>query len=123
MSIYLGGTCIAQHKWCLERQKNIYDLAALHTSFGEERTERLLCKTGIGNDSEILTPLGLQNQEPSPRELVEILRHCQEEDYLSVMQQALCHVSAVEIQDTVVVQAVDLHLYDAFIYEKAGAAI
>src|SRR5699024_971422 len=27
VSIYLGGTCIAQHKRCLERKKTVYDLA------------------------------------------------------------------------------------------------
>ena len=45
------------------------------------------------------------------------------EDYMEVMKEAPNHIDPVEIQDTVVVQAVDLHLYDAFIHGKAGAAL
>ena len=42
---------------------------------------------------------------------------------MEVMQKAPNHVDSAEIQDTVIVQAVDLHLYDAFIHGKAGAAL
>mgnify|MGYP000152315859 CR=1 FL=1 len=65
----------------------------------------------------------LCSQDLTSKELVDILRRCQEEDYMEVMQKAPNHVDSVEIQDTVIVQAVDPHLYNAFIYGKAGAAI
>ena len=42
---------------------------------------------------------------------------------MEVMQKAPNHVDPIEIQDTVIVKAVNLHLYDAFIYGKAGAAL
>ena len=65
----------------------------------------------------------LRSQDLTSKELVDILRRCQEENYMEVMQKAPNHIDPVEIQDTVVVQAVDLHLYDAFIHGKAGAAL
>lgn len=65
----------------------------------------------------------LRSQDLTARELVDILHRCQEEDCMEVMQKAPNHIAPVEIQDTVVVQAVDLHLYDAFIHGKAGAAL
>lgn len=39
------------------------------------------------------------------------------------MAEASCHAVPVHIEDSVVVQAVDLHLYDAFLCGKAGAAV
>jgi hypothetical protein len=39
------------------------------------------------------------------------------------MTEASCHAAPVYIEDSVVVQAVDLHLYDAFLCGKAGAAV
>ena len=65
----------------------------------------------------------LQKQDLSPKELVEILGRCREEDCDAIMTQAPCHAAPVQIEDTVVVQAVDLHAYDAFLCEKAGAAV
>ena len=65
----------------------------------------------------------LQEQNLSPKELVEILSRCREEDCDVIMAQAPCHAAPVRIEDTVVVQAVDLHAYDAFLCGKAGAAV
>ena len=42
---------------------------------------------------------------------------------MEVMKEAPNHIDPVEIQDTVIVQAVDLQLYDAFLHGKAGAAL
>ena len=39
------------------------------------------------------------------------------------MTQSSCHAPSAQIQDTVVVQEVDLHLYDAFLQGKVGAAV
>ena len=65
----------------------------------------------------------LQEQNLSPKELVEILSRCREEDCDVIMAQAPCHAAPVRIEDTVVVQAVDLHAYDAFLCGKTGAAV
>ena len=59
----------------------------------------------------------------SPKELVEILSRCREEDCESIMTEAACHTAPVQIEDAVVVQAVDLHAYDAFLFGKAGAVV
>ena len=40
-----------------------------------------------------------------------------------IMAEASCHAAPVHIEDTVVVQAVDLHAYDAFLCGKAGATV
>lgn len=39
------------------------------------------------------------------------------------MMEAPCHIAHDQIEDTVAVQAVDLHNYDAFLTGKAGAAV
>lgn len=48
---------------------------------------------------------------------------CREKDCNAVMTEASCHAAPVQIEDTVVVQAVDLHAYDASLCGKAGAAV
>lgn len=65
----------------------------------------------------------LQEQNLSPKELVEILSRCREEDCDAIMTEASCHTAPFQIEDTVVVQAVDLLAYDAFLCGKAGAAL
>ena len=65
----------------------------------------------------------LQKQNLSPKELVEILSRCREKDCNAIMTEASFHAAPVQIEDTVVVQAVDLHAYDAFLCGKAGAAV
>ena len=65
----------------------------------------------------------LQKQNLSPKELVEILSRCREEGCDAIMTEAPCHAAPARIEDAVVVQAVDLHTYDAFLCGKAGAAV
>ena len=59
----------------------------------------------------------------SGRGVVGILSGCGEEDWDVSMAEGSCHAAPVHIEDTVVVQAVDLHAYDAFLCGKAGAAV
>ena len=61
VSIYLGGTCIAQHKRCLERKKTIYDLAHYLPLLEKEGPCNLLCQTGTGDNSGVLPPLAPQS--------------------------------------------------------------
>lgn len=65
----------------------------------------------------------LQRQELSPKELVALLSRCGEESCEDIMMEAPCHIAHDQIEDTVAVQAVDLHNYDAFLTGKAGAAV
>src|SRR5699024_9811783 len=122
VSIYLGGTCIAQHKRCLERKKTVYDLAH-YLPLLEKKGRAILYARPVQETIPESFLHWLRSQDLTSKELVDILRRCQEEDYMEVMQKAPNHIDPVEIQDTVVVQAVDLHLYDAFIHGKAGAAL
>lgn len=122
VSIYLGGTCIAQHKRCLERKKTIYDLVH-YLPLLEKKGRAIFYAKPVQETIPEFFLHWLRSQALTPRELVDILRRCQEEDYMEVMKEAPNHIDPVEIQDTVIVQAVDLHLYDAFLHGKAGAAL
>lgn len=122
VSIYLGGTCIAQHKRCLERKKTIYDLAH-YLPLLEKKGRAIFYAKPVQETIPEFFLHWLRSQALTPRELVDILRRCQEEDYMEVVKEAPNHIDPVEIQDTVIVQAVDLHLYDAFLHGKAGAAL
>ena len=122
VSIYLGGTCIAQHKRCLERKKTIYDLAH-YLPLLEKKGRAIFYARPVQETIPEFFLHWLRSQALTSKELVNILRRCQEEDYMEVMKKAPNHIDPVEIQDTVIVQAVDLHLYDAFLHGKAGAAL
>ena len=122
VSIYLGGTCIAQHKRCLERKKTIYDLVH-YLPLLEKKGRAIFYAKPVQETFPEFFLHWLRSQALTPRELVDILRRCQEEDYMEVMKEAPNHINPVEIQDTVIVQTVDLNLYDAFLHGKAGAAL
>ena len=117
-----GMPLIAQHKRCLERKKTIYDLAH-YLPLLEKKGRAIFYARPVQETIPASFLHWLRSQDLTSKELVEILRRCQEEDYMEVMQKAPNHVDSAEIQDTVIVQAVDLHLYDAFIHGKAGAAL
>ena len=122
VSIYLGGTCIAQHKRCLEQKKTIYDLAH-YLPLLERKGRAIFYARPVQETVPESFLHWLRSQDLTSKELVDILRCCQGGNYRQVMQQAPNHMDRVEIQDTVIVQAVDLHLYDAFIHGKAGASL
>ena len=65
----------------------------------------------------------LQAQDLTPKELVQILRRCQEETFESIMSESPVHTVPAQIEDTVPVQAVDLQVYDTFLQGKVGAAV
>ena len=65
----------------------------------------------------------LKTQDLSPKELVELLSRCRDEECETIMMESACHIPPVRIEDTVVVQTVDLQAYDAFLYGKAGTAV
>lgn len=65
----------------------------------------------------------IQKQCLSSKELVQLLRRCQEERSDAMMSQLPRHAASAQIQNTAVVQDVNLQLYDAFLCEKVGAAL
>ncbi len=122
VSIYFEGQCIAQHHRCLDRQQNIYKLEHyLHLL--EKKGRAIFYARPVQEALPAYFLNWLQKQSLSPKELVEILSRCREEDCESIMTEASCHAAPVQIEDTVVVQTVDLHAYDAFLCGKAGAVV
>lgn len=122
VSIYFEGQCIAQHHRCLDRQQNIYKLEHyLHLL--EKKGRAIFYARPVQETLPAYFLNWLQKQAFSPKELVEILSRCREEDCESIMTEASCHTAPAQIEDTVVVQAVDLHAYDAFLCGKAGAVV
>ncbi len=122
VSIYFEGQCIAQHHRCLDRQQNIYKLEHyLHLL--EKKGRAIFYARPVQEALPAYFLNWLQKQSLSPKELVEILSRCREEDCESIMTEASCHATPVQIEDTVVVQTVDLHAYDAFLCGKAGAVV
>lgn len=57
----------------------------------------------------------LQKQDLSPKELVEFLCRYQNEDCETILREVPCHAAPAQIEDTVLVQTVDLHVYNAFL--------
>lgn len=120
--IYCEGKCISQHQRCLDRRQAIYKLE--HYLLLLEKQGRSIFYAKPVQD--VLPGYflnWLQKQRLSPKELVELLRRCQEEGCDAIMTQSPCHAASAQIQDTVVVQEVDLHLYDAFLCGKVGALV
>ena len=122
VSIYFEGQCIAQHCRCLERKQNIYTLEH-YLPLLENKGRAIFYARPVQETLPDYFLQWLQNQELAPKELVSILGRCGNENYETIMAEASCHNAPVHIEDAVVVQAVDLHLYDAFLCRKAGAAV
>ena len=122
VSIYYEGQCIARHRRCLERKQNIYSLEH-YLPLLEKKGRAIFYARPVQDTLPEYFIQWLQSQELSPKELVDILRRCLDEDCETIMAEAACHIAPIQIEDTVVVQAVDLHVYDTFLRGKAGAAV
>lgn len=122
ISIYYEGQCIARHRRCLERKQNIYALEH-YLPLLERKGRAIFYARPVQDTLPEYFIHWLRKQDLSPKELVKILSRCQNEDYEIVMAESDSHGAPVHIEDTVVVQAVDLQAYDAFLLEKAGAAV
>ena len=122
VSIYFEGQCIARHRRCLDRKQNIYQLDH-YLPLLEKKGRAIFYARPVQDTLPGYFLNWLQAQNLSPKELVELLSRCREEDCESIMMEASCHTAPAQIEDTVVVQAVDLHVYDAFLRGKAGAAV
>ena len=122
VSIYFEGQRIARHRRCLDRKQNIYKLEH-YLPLLEKKGRAILYARPVQETLPAYFLNWLQQQNLSPKELVEILSRCLEEECESIMTEASCHTAPVQIEDAVVVQAVDLHAYDTFLCGKAGAAV
>ena len=122
VSVYYEGQCIARHRRCLERKQNIYALEH-YLPLLEKKGRAIFYARPVQDTLPEYFIHWLREQDLSPKELVRILSRCQNEDYEIIMAESNSHVAPVLIEDTVVVQAVDLQVYDTFLREKAGAAV
>lgn len=122
ISVYYEGQCIARHRRCLERKQSIYALEH-YLPLLEKKGRAIFYARPVQDTLPEYFIHWLQEQDLSPKELVKILSRCQNEDYEIIMAESDSHVAPVLIEDTVAVQAVDLQVYDAFLREKAGAAV
>lgn len=120
--IYSEGTCIAEHQRCLEKHKNIYDLEH-YLPLLERKGRAIFYAKPVRDALPIYFLEWLQKQELSPKELVQTLDRCREESYEVIMRESGSHSSPAEIEDTVLVQAVDLQVYDSFLRGKVGVVV
>lgn len=122
VSFYFGGQCISRHRRCLERKQSIYNLEH-YLPLLEKKGRAIFYARPVQETLPAYFLDWLQRQELSPKELVALLSRCGEESCEDIMMEAPCHIAHDQIEDTVAVQAVDLHNYDAFLTGKAGAAV
>lgn len=122
VSVYYEGQCIARHRRCLERKQSIYALEH-YLPLLEKKGRAIFYARPVQDTLPEYFIHWLQEQDLSPKELVKILSRCQNEDYEIIMAESQTHIAPVHIEDTVVVQAVDLQVYDTFLRGKAGAAV
>lgn len=122
VSIYFDGLCIAQHQRCLERKQNIYVLEHYLPLLTTKGRAIFYAKPVRDTLPEYFLHW-LQEQDLTPKELVDLLHRCQNEDPDVIMAESSHHTVPVHIEDAVVVQTVDLQIYDSFLHRKAGAAV
>ena len=122
VSIHFEGKCIAQHCRCLEKKRNIYALEH-YLPLLEKKGRAVFYARPVQETLPAHFLQWLRTQDLSPKELVELLSRCRDEECETIMLESACHIPPVRIEDTVVVQAVDLQAYDAFLYGKAGTAV
>ena len=122
VSIYYEGQCIAQHCRCLERNQSIYALEH-YLPLLEKKGRAIFYVRPVQDTLPEYFLHWLQKQDLSPKELVEILSRCKNEDYERIMEESAFYAAPVHIEDTVMVQAVDLHVYDSFLRGKAGVSV
>ena len=117
--IYFEGKCIAQHKRCLETKQNIYELDYYLPLLKKKGRAIFYAKPVQDNLPEYFLNW-LKELKLSPKVLVDILYRCKDEELKTIMANSSQHKLPDLIEDTVLVQAVDLHAYDTFLTEKAG---
>lgn len=121
VSIYCEGKCIAQHRRCLDRKQNVYALEH-YLPLLEKKGRAISYAKPVQDALPAYFLSWLQEQKLTPKKLTQILYRCQEESCEAIMVEAPSH-AIPEIEDTVLVQAVDLQVYDTFLRGTAGTAV
>ena len=122
LTIYFEGKCIARHRRCLEKKQYICSLEHYLPLLERKGRSILYAKPVRQNLPDyFLQWLGQQNLPP--KELMQILYRCQGDSLEAIMNETPSHTAPSKIEDTVLVQSVDLHVYDTFLSGKAGTAV
>ena len=121
VDIYCSGQVIASHQRCFERKQSIYDLQH-YLPLLEKKGRAIFYAKPVQDNIPAYFLEWLATQKLSPKELTELLYLCLENGCDAVMAETSCHTAPAQIEDTVLVQAVDLRAYDAFLDRKAGVA-
>lgn len=121
VDIFCSGQVIARHRRCFERKQNVYDLKH-YLPLLEKKGRAIFYAKPVQDNLPAYFLDWLAAQKLSPKELTELLYLCLEKGCDAVMTEASSHTAPAQIEDTVLVQAVDLRAYDAFLDRKAGAA-
>ena len=122
ITIYFEGECIARHRRCLEKRQNIYVLEH-YLPLLERKGRSIFYAKPVRQNLPGYFLQWLEQQNLPPKELVQILYRCKDESFETIMSETPLHDTPSEIKDTVLVQAVDLHVYDTFLSGKAGTAV
>lgn len=119
VSIFFEGRCIARHNRSLGKKQNVYMLEH-YLPLLEKKGRAVFYAKPVQDTLPGYFLNWLQEQHLSPKELTQILRRCKEDDCDAIMAETPSHTAPSVIEDSVFVQAVDLHVYDAFLCGKAG---
>ena len=122
VSIYIAGTCIAEHRRCLDKNRTVYSLEH-YLPLLEKKGRAIFYAKPVRDTLPAYFLEWLQAQQLSPKQTVQILSRCREESCETIMAESPSHAAPAKIEDPVVVQTVDLQIYDSFLHRKAGAAV
>lgn len=122
IEIFISGDKIAEHQRCLERNRNIYELAH-YLPLLKKKGRAILQAQPVVDTVPAYFLDWLASKECNPSELVTLLKNSLEIGYDAVMrgETPLSPAPAPEIADTVTVPDVDLKQYDSIGIVQKGA--
>lgn len=120
--IYLDGVCIAQHRRNLDKNQTVYMLEH-YLPLLEKKGRAIFYAKPVRETLPAYFLEWLQAQHLTPKQTVQILSRCRKESCEAIMTESSSHTAPAKIEDSVVVQAVDLQVYDSLLHRKAGAAV
>jgi transposase len=122
IEIYHAGNMIASHRRCLGKKQSIYDLKH-YLPLLEKKGRAIFYAKPVQDNIPAYFLEWLSSKNLSPKELTELLYLSQVKSCKEVMEEASCHIASAEISDPVLVEPVDLHVYDVFLGRKSGTAV
>lgn len=121
VQIFSEGAIVAEHQRCFTHQQSIYKLEH-YLPILERKGRAIFYANPVKDNVPAYFLDWLRRQELTPKQLTELLWRCQNEGCEAVMLGNAAPQSQPDpiIEDTILVQAVDLHLYDNLLCAKVG---